>query len=879
MNRCFSMKNIVLGILAHVDSGKTTLSEAVLYKTGCLRKLGRVDHKDAFLDNHSIERDRGITIFSKQAVFEYGDTVFTLLDTPGHVDFSLEAERALQVLDYAVLVISGSDGVQSHTETIWNLLRKYKVPVFIFVNKMDLTGVDRESLMSELKQSLSENCVDFVQDSDSFFEAVAMCDESLLNKYIEAMSISDGDLREVISKRAVFPCFFGSALRLEGIDELLEALAKYTLMPHYSDEFGAKVYKIADDGQGSRLTQLKVTGGTLRVKDTISGTSKTREAWTEKVNQIRIYSGGKFKTVPEAAAGVVCAVTGLSNTYPGEGLGAEADSSKMNLNPLLSYTVRVLSRVDIHTVVQCLRELEEEEPQLNVVWNEQLQEIHVRLMGEIQLEVLKQIVLDRYDIDIEFVSSGVAYKETVKNTVEGVGHYEPLRHYAEVHLLIEPGKPGSGVQIFSRCSEDKLDKNWQRLIMTHLAEKQHLGVLTGSPVTDIKITLVSGRAHKKHTEGGDFRQATYRAVRQGLRMAESVLLEPWYDVKLKVPAECTGRAMTDLQNMNGEIDPPMPGPNFTILSGTVPVSQIIDYQSEVLAYTGGRGSLTCIPCGYKPCVNQAEVIEEIGYDCDADVENTADSVFCKHGAGFNVKWDEVYEYMHLESELKKNEDLAPVNPNAKRRTISAATDKELLEIFERTYGAVRREMHNPLKTAKTVSDSDKRYRPKKRKNNGEEFLLVDGYNIIFAWDELRDLAESNLEMARTALADVLCNYQGFKECEVILVFDAYKVKNNPGEVEQYRNIKIVYTKESETADTYIEKTAHKLSRDNYVRVATSDFATQMIILGDGSFRISARELKDEIKAAQDAIRSYIDNEKNRKFSTIESRVQLPEQDN
>lgn len=854
------MKKIVFGILAHVDSGKTTLSEGLLYLSGVLRKPGRVDHGDAFLDTHSIERDRGITIFSKQAVFTSGDTEFTLLDTPGHVDFSLEAERTLSVLDYAVLVVSGSDGIQSHTETLWRLLERYNVPVFIFVNKMDLADADREAVTDSLRRRFDEGCIDFARFGESdFSESLAMCDETILDAYLGENEITSGMIASAVSARRIFPCFFGSALKLDGVDELLSGLSKYTKMPKYKSEFAAKVFKIFEDG-GSRLTYMKITGGFLKVKDTISGEDREKNLWSEKADQLRIYSGEKFTAVDEAAPGTVCAVKGLSHTYPGEGLGLEKSSSQTVLNPVLSYMVRLPEGMDVHTALSNLRILEEEEPQLNIIWNEQLREIHIRLMGEIQIEVLRQLIHDRFNMNVEFERGSIAYKETISTITEGVGHYEPLRHYAEVHLILEPGKPGSGLKFAAKCSEDKLDKNWQRLIMTHLLEKTHLGVLTGSPITDMKITLVSGRAHKKHTEGGDFRQATYRAVRQGLRNAQSVLLEPWYDLRLEVPSDCTGRAMNDIIKAGGTTEPPEIFDDTTVICAAAPVAAMLDYSSELASYTGGRGRMSCVPSGYKPCADQDAVVAEIGYDCDADTDNTANSIFCSHGAGFVVKWDEVYDHMHLESELKlKSEPEAQTGrARAKAFVDSIAADKELMRIFEKTYGPIRRGVQNsaPVRHSSAVMPSKPR-RIKTELKPQNEYLLVDGYNIIFAWDELKKIAESSLESARTALADILCNYRGFRKCEVILVYDAYKVKNNPGELERYHNIDIVYTKERETADMYIEKTSHRLSRNNKVRVATSDALEQLIILGGGALRISAAELKSEVDEVNAEILGYL----------------------
>lgn len=869
------MKRIVTGILAHVDSGKTTLSEGLLYRAGEIRKLGRVDHGDAFLDTNKIERDRGITIFSKQAVLNYNDTEFTLLDTPGHVDFSTETERTLQVLDYAILVISGTDGVQNHTETLWELLVRYNVPTFLFVNKMDISEMSREELIGELKEKLSDGCIDFsdTQNND-FMEEAAMCSESLMESFLENGTLADDELAEAVSDRRIFPCCFGSALKLDGVDGFLSIFDKYTISPKYAEEFGAKVFKIAEDERGERLTYLKVTGGTLKVKDELTARDDNREEWTEKVNQIRIYSGAKFRTADEAEAGTVCAVTGLTATYPGEGLGIEPCSETNILQPVLSYSVDIKDGTDLHTALKNPRKLEEEEPQLHIIWNEQLQEIHVQLMGEVQLEVLRRIIKERFDLDVDFGQGSIAYKETIASPVEGVGHYEPLRHYAEVHVMLEPGKPGSGLKFRTNCSEDALDRNWQRLIMTHLEEKTHLGVLTGSPITDMKITLIAGRAHKKHTEGGDFRQATYRAVRQGLKTAESILLEPWYSFRLEVPAEYIGRAMTDIQNMCGEFTQPELSGEMSVILGSAPVSEMRDYFSEVTGYTGGRGRLVCSLKGYQPCHNSDEVIQEIGYDCDGDLENTADSVFCSHGAGFTVKWNEVCDYMHVESGFNPNEDLKPVTQESVSEYISrVADDSELLRIFERTYGPIKRDTYTALDTVKRSKNNNSNPGGTKRRSKplpgGPEYLLIDGYNIIFAWDELKEIAEHSLEDARSRLIDRLCNYRGFRQCEVILVFDAYKVKGNKGEVEDVHNIKVVYTKEAETADTYIEKTSHELSRKHRVRVATSDGAEQLIILGNGAQRVSAREFLKEVEQVESAIREYVNTAKNDKNCPIQ----------
>ena len=846
------MKKISIGILAHVDAGKTTLSEAMLYTTGTTRKLGRVDHKDAFLDTHTLERSRGITIFSKQAVLQTGDTEITLLDTPGHVDFSAEAERVLQVLDYAVLLISGTDGVQSHTETLWYLLKSYHIPVFIFVNKMDLAQSGKELIMAELQRRLDGGCVDFSGTdggaiSGDCGEAAALTDEKIMQEYLESGEIAPETVVNAVKKRKIFPCFFGSALKMNGINELLQGLSSYTRATEYGSEFGASVFKITEDEQGNRLTHLKVTGGTLKVRSVING---------EKVNAIRIYSGKKFRTIDEAPAGTVCAVTGISNAYAGQGLGVAADSPLPLLEPLFSYKIILPPQIDVYTGLAMLRRLEEEDPQLRIVWNEQLREIHLQLMGEIQLEILKSVILQRLGFDVEFGTGSISYRETIAAPVEGIGHYEPLRHYAEVHLLMEPAERGSGLRFVTECREDKLDKNWQRLILTHLAEKKHLGVLTGSPITDMKITLIAGKAHLKHTEGGDFRQATYRAVRQGLMSAESVLLEPWYRFNIRVPLDCTGRVMTDLQRMEAEFSSPEQNMNETIIEGFAPAEAMRGYQAEVTAYTKGKGRMSCIPDGYRPCRNTEQVMSERGYAAENDIDNPADSVFCSHGAGFAVKWHDVPEYAHINTGLS---GVAEEQEEQSKRVVNEfkeqkATDKELMAIFERTYGKINRDERSAMRT-------EKKREPKPYKGTalpaGPEYLLVDGYNIIFAWDKLKAMAEDNLDLARSELINILCNYQGFKRCELIVVFDAYKVKGNRGEVEQIGGISVVYTKEAETADMYIEKATRKLGGKHRVRVATSDRLEQLIILGSGVHRVSASEFLKEVEETEKAIRSYL----------------------
>ncbi len=856
------MKRLVIGILAHVDSGKTTLSEAMLYCSGEIRHFGRVDHGDAFLDNNELERSRGITIFSKQAMLRCHDCSISLLDTPGHADFSVEAERTLQVLDYAILVISGSDGIQSHTETLWRLLERYNIPVFIFVNKTDIAKTDRNGLISEIKNKLNKCCIDFSSGgkSEQFYEDVSMCDNILMEQFLETEKVDDESISNSIAGRRIFPCCFGSALKNEGIDEFLKILCHYSNQPVYGDKFGAKVFKISDDGQGNRLTYMKITGGTLKVRDSFCTQNNVQP---EKVTQIRIYSGAKFQAVDTAEAGSVCAVTGLTKSFSGQGIGIESDSLSPILEPVLLYEVKLPQGIDPHTALSKLRILEDEDPQLNIMWNEQLREIHIALMGEIQLEILKSIIAERLGMDVEFGHGGIAYKETISKKAEGVGHYEPLRHYAEVHLILEPGKQGSGLEFCTDCREDYLDRNWQRLILTHLQEKQHLGVLTGSPITDMKITLVSGRAHLKHTEGGDFRQACYRAVRNGLMNSESILLEPWYDFKLEVPNESVGRALNDIQQMCGEFEPPASNEKMSVILGSAPISEMQGYHTSVINYTHGKGRLSCVVKGYFPCHNQSEVIASIGYDAESDLDNPSGSIFCSHGAGFAVKWDEVPNYMHLESALStantENFSTAITKQQMRSYRDRLEEDKELMAIFERTYGPIKRDNRYAMHTEKYVQPSSKQ--PKAAPlPSGPEYLLVDGYNIIFSWDELKKAAEENLDLARSMLINTLCNYQGFKQCQTILVFDAYRVKDGREKVEQVHNITVVYTKEAETADTYIEKATHELSRHHRVRVATSDNLEQIIILGNGAYRVSASEFYDEIKRTEKAIRDFISNQ-------------------
>ena len=913
------MRKLVIGILAHVDAGKTTLAEGLLYQTGSIRKLGRVDHKDAFLDTYELERARGITIFSKQAVVAYQDIEVSLLDTPGHVDFSSEMERTLQVLDYAILVISGSEGIQGHTQTLWRLLARYGIPTFLFVNKMDLEGADHDALLAELKNRLSEGCADFTQNQETelFMENLAMCDDALLEQYMETGEINTDEIKAQIAARRIFPCYFGSALRLEGIENLLEGLKQYTRELVYPEEFGAKVYKIGRDDQGNRLTYLKVTGGNLKVKMLLTNQKENEvdqaDLWEEKVDQIRIYTGAKFGTTEEVKAGTVCAVTGLTRTYPGEGLGMESVSDLPMLEPVLNYQVILPPGCDVHTMLMKLRQLEDEDPQLHIHWSEQLGELSLQLMGEVQVDILKSIILDRFGISVEFGTGAIVYKETIQNSIVGIGHFEPLRHYAEVHLLLEPGEQGSGLSFDTDCSEDELDRSWQRLVLTHLEEKTHPGVLIGAPITDMRITLIAGRAHLAHTEGGDFRQATYRAIRQGLKKAKCILLEPYYHFRLEIPSDTVGRAMSDIQRMCGEFQAPEQLGELAVLTGTAPVATMRGYQLEVTAYTRGRGRLFCTLKGYEPCHNSEEVIDRIGYDSERDLDNPTGSVFCSHGAGFVVTWDKVEEYMHLENgwqpeeapnqEPEAGQDpplpvTAEVDISGRQTGMTAPDrisseqnglnkkpsgrsdggyrgslkeDKELEDIFVRTFGPVRNKLSNTQgslgyekstvnraeQVTQTKQGSQKKFvslTEQEQKDPRKEYLLVDGYNVIFSWEELNALAKENMDAARTKLMDILCNYQGFKKCILILVFDAYKVKGSVGELQEYHNIHVVYTKEAETADTYIEKVTHEIAREHQVTVATSDALEQLIIMGQGAIRYSSADLKEEILRVNELIR-------------------------
>lgn len=859
-----SIKRLSVGILAHVDAGKTTLTEALLYHTGAIRKLGRVDRKDAFLDTHDLERSRGITIFSKQAVLSYGNDLYTLLDTPGHVDFSSETERVLQVLDYAVLLISGSDGVQNHTETLWELLKSYHIPTFVFVNKTDIANKSKEELISELNRKLDGKITDFsrvnggdIEDA-ALGEAAALCDEALMTEFLEKGKLSAANVVKAIQKRNLFPCFFGSALKLEGTERFLSCFSLYTAAPRYDGEFSARVFKITQDEQGNRLTHLKVTGGVLKARMQIG---EGEEA--EKITGIRIYSGNKFGTADEVPAGTVCAVTGLTSAYAGKGLGIACDAPLPMLEPLFSYRVILPPEIDDFTGFEMLKKLEQEDPQLKVKWNSG--EIHLQLMGEIQLEILKSVIAQRFNVNVDFGEGSIAYKETVAAPVIGVGHYEPLRHYAEVHLLIEPLERGSGIRYAADCPPDTLAGSWQRLILSNLADKVHIGVLIGAPLTDVKITLIAGKAHLKHTEGGDFRQAACRAVRQGLRSAQSVILEPWYRFELTIPKETAGHAMTDLQRMGAEFtEPDLTTDGIMIIAGEAPAAKLRGYQADVTAYTKGSGRLNCFPIGSRPCVNQEEVIEQIGYDCDGDLANSADSVFCSHGAGYAVKWYEAPDLMHIKTADTKEKEFQEAEKQIRITALNSfkqqkATEKELKEIFERTYGKINNDPNRFNEREKPKSAPKEKPYKALPAPKGPEYVLVDGYNIIYAWEGLREKARESLEYARNELVQILCNYQGYRRCELILVFDAYKVKGNKGEVEQVGGISIVYTKEAETADMYIEKTTRILGKRHRVRVATSDGLEQLIILGSNAMRVSAPEFYREVMETEKEIKSLIDS--------------------
>ncbi len=838
-------KYICTALLAHVDAGKTTLAESILYESGILRETGRVDHGDAFLDTYSLERERGITIFSKQAIFSLGDTQVTLLDTPGHVDFSTEMERTLQVLDCAILVISGAAGVQGHTLTLWKLLKEYKIPTFLFINKMDQPGTDKDALLTNLQHRLDMNCLDFTGDlmAEEMQENLAMGDEALMERYLEGEIIHDNDIARLIRERKIFPCFFGSALKDEGVDHLLEGISRFVEMPNSPEEFGARVFKINRDAQGNRLTHMKITGGSLKVKSSMGENG-------DKVDQIRLYSGDRFVLANEVTAGQICAVTGLKETRIGEGLGFEENFPQPILEAVLDYQIILPEGCDPHTILPKLRQLQEEDPQLKIRWEENLEEIYASVMGEVQIEILKSVIAERFGVEVAFGEGHIVYRETICNQVEGVGHFEPLRHYAEVHLLMEPMPRGSGLSIASQVSEDKLDLNWQRLILTHVLEREHPGVLLGGSITDLRITLVNGKAHLKHTEGGDFRQATYRAIRQGLMQAKCQLLEPWYHFRLEIPQDTVGRAMSDIQRMGGSFESPRIEGDMAILEGRAPVAGMRSYQSELMAYSRGLGSLSCMMDGYDVCHNSEEVLTASAYDPDLDAENPSGSVFCSHGAGYYVPWNEVADHMHLEGYFQKRdqEEEEVYKGNFKsefeERKYGAA---ELEEIFQRTYGQTKRERYPYQETVRKYSDTEaKPYKPKKKKKELEEYLLVDGYNIIFAWEDLSQLAKTNIDGARGKLIDIMCDYQGWRQCTLILVFDAYRPEGHKEEIVKYHNIHVVYTKEAETADQFIEKTVHKMRPQYEVTVATSDGLEQIIIRGEGAHLISAREFREEI---------------------------------
>ena len=869
--------NLVVGMLAHVDAGKTTLSEGLLFVGGALRRLGRVDHKDAFLDTDAMERRRGITIFSKEAQLSLEKGSLTLLDTPGHVDFSAEMERTLQVLDYGVLVVSGSEGIQGHTLTLWKLLARYEIPTFLFINKMDLPDTNAGTVLSQLKNRLHEGCVSFSQreDDQTFQEEIAVCDEAVLSDFLESGTISDGMIRTMIRERKLFPCYFGSALKVAGVEEFLRGLERYTCPPTYPKEFGARVYKISRDAQNNRLTHLKVTGGTLVVRSALTGVGlkqPEKQVWTEKVNQIRLYSGERYQTAETVLPGMICAVTGLSQTYPGQGLGIEGDAQEPMLEPVLSFRILLPEGADPHTVLGQFRLLEEEDPQLAVAWREQTQEIHLQLMGEVQTEVLIQRVKDRFGLEVAFDEGCVLYRETIQGSVIGMGHYEPLRHYAEVHLLLEPGERGSGLRLRSLCSEDALHRSWQRLILSHLEEREHLGVLTGSPITDITITLVAGKAHTQHTEGGDFRQATYRALRQGLMQAESVLLEPWYQFQLELPTDGVGRAMTDLQRVSEDLSLLESDGERALMTGSAPMSFLRSYASEVTAYTRGLGRLSSFYMGFAPCPEQAAVKGAIGYDPQRDLENPSDSIFLRHGASFTVRWDQVKAYMHLDSsgilaaEEDLSQELTPSVPRRERQASSQQLDNELMAIFERTYGPVKTRDFQPVSKPPKPSEVTTEPGPALPRYEKPDYLLVDGYNIIFAWEDLGAVAHQDLDAARQILMDMLSNYRGIHDREIILVFDAYRVPGGTEHVSDYHNISVVYTKEAETADTFIERVTYQIGKRHRVTVASADGAVQMITWGHGALRISPKALRTELEQASAHMATYFKSGSRTPFS-------------
>lgn len=883
-------KRLCIGILAHVDAGKTTLSEAMLYTCGVIRKLGRVDSRDAFLDTYEMERERGITIFSKQAMLRTDDLEISLLDTPGHVDFSAEMERTLQVLDYAILVVSGMDGVQGHTRTLWKLLERYQVPTYLFINKMDQQGTDPAGLMTEIKEKLSDNCTDFgTEDKSSIYESAALCEEALLNQYLEQGEISDRDIARLIVERKIFPCYFGSALKMDGVKSLLDGIRNYGMCPEFGTELGARVFKILRDTQESRLTYVKITGGALKVKDVLSYLPKNAEDGqiAEKVNQIRIYSGEKYETVDVAEAGCICALTGLTGTYPGQGLGMEKDSPEPVLEPVLTYQMILPQEVHPAAFLPKLRMLEEEDPMLHVLWSEELQEIQVQVMGQVQLEILQRQIRERFDVLVVFGAGKIVYKETIADRVEGIGHFEPLRHYAEVHLILEPGEPGSGMQFILGCSEEMLDKNWQRLILTHLEERTHRGVLTGSPLTDVKITVAGGRAHLKHTEGGDFRQATYRAVRQGLMQAQSILLEPYYDFVLELPSEHVGRAMTDMSQREAETEAPEIDGNRALLKGRGPVSTLWDYAKEVAAYTRGEGSFSCVTGGYGPCHNAQEIVDETGYIPEEDMANPTGSVFCSHGSGFYVEWDKVPQYMHVESVMGASGEIPDEESVWQEYQMRRSREQESSEqwigvdevdrILDRTFYANRKEGFTPHKGIAHRKRQTKQAQVREYGQGNakpaikrEKYLLVDGYNVIFAWEELNELAKVNIDGARGRLMDILCDYQGIRKCHLIVVFDAYRVKGHPTEISDYHNIHVVYTKEAETADQFIEKFAHENGRKYDVTVATSDGLEQIIIRGQGCGLISAREFEKEVASVKKGVVSRLQEQKQSGHTLMDS---------
>lgn len=883
-------KRLCIGILAHVDAGKTTLSEAMLYTCGVIRKLGRVDSRDAFLDTYEMERERGITIFSKQAMLRMDDLEISLLDTPGHVDFSAEMERTLQVLDYAILVVSGMDGVQGHTRTLWKLLERYQVPTYLFINKMDQQGTDPAGLMTEIKEKLSDNCTDFgTEDKSSIYESAALCEEALLNQYLEQGEISDRDIARLIVERKIFPCYFGSALKMDGVKSLLDGIRNYGMCPEFGTELGARVFKILRDTQGNRLTYVKITGGALKVKDVLSYLPKNAEDGqiAEKVNQIRIYSGEKYETVDVAEAGCICALTGLTGTYPGQGLGMEKDSPEPVLEPVLTYQMILPQEVHPAAFLPKLRMLEEEDPMLHVLWSEELQEIQVQVMGQVQLEILQRQIKERFDVLVVFGAGKIVYKETIADRVEGIGHFEPLRHYAEVHLILEPGEPGSGMQFILGCSEEMLDKNWQRLILTHLEERTHRGVLTGSPLTDVKIIVAGGRAHLKHTEGGDFRQATYRAVRQGLMQAQSILLEPYYDFVLELPSEHVGRAMTDMSQREAETEAPEIDGNRALLKGRGPVSTLWDYAKEVAAYTRGEGSFSCVTGGYGPCHNAQEIVDEIGYIPEEDMANPTGSVFCSHGSGFYVEWDKVPQYMHVESVMGASGETPDEESVWQEYQMRRSREQESSEqwigvdevdrILDRTFYANRKEGFTPHKGIAHRKRQTKQAQVREYGQGNakpaikrEKYLLVDGYNVIFAWEELNELAKVNIDGARGRLMDILCDYQGIRKCHLIVVFDAYRVKGHPTEISDYHNIHVVYTKEAETADQFIEKFAHENGRKYDVTVATSDGLEQIIIRGQGCGLISAREFEKEVASVKKGVVSRLQEQKQSGHTLMDS---------